>query len=145
MEEDDLGDAPPDDERDRVPSRIVRDLHRPAVYIPHIAPAGALADLDEVASHRGACLDFTCDEVASADELFGVSKDGLSRLDHDNAIGSLDASPPVKRKGDVARTGSLHWLSPDGVHVVLVPRIVNSLEGTFLFSEKPPSESDIVA
>lgn len=78
MEENYLRDAPPNHERDGVEPGVIGDLHGPTVRKSYVAPSGAFANLDEVASHRRSGLHLGRDAVQSSDKFLRVAEDGLS-------------------------------------------------------------------
>lgn len=78
LEEDDLCDAAPYNERDDVVLGVVCNLHGPAVHVADVTPASALTDLDELTTGRGPGLHHGGDVVLPADELLRVREDRLT-------------------------------------------------------------------
>lgn len=150
LEEDYLRDAAADDKRDNVVLGVVRDLHRPAVDVTHVAPSGTFADFDEVAAERAARFHHSRDVVLAADELVRVREYGFAGAKHDDLVVRAYATGPIKvvfLKGLFCGYGALHFVcTPNVLHMLLVPDVV---EGVVVFgrllAEEVLAERDVVA
>ena len=150
FEENNLGNSPTDNKRNDVISRVVGDLHRPAVDEPDITPTGALTDLDEVTAHRRASFHHGSNVIFATDELFGVSEYRLARSEHDQFVFSTYSVVPVEvvlLKGFFGKHSFFYLVgTPDMFHVVLCPDVVQAVVVLRrLFAEEVLSQRDIVA
>lgn len=150
LEEDDLRDAATHDERDDVVLRVVCDLHGPAVYIPDVAPARTLTDLNELAAGRRACLHHGGDVVLAADKLLRMRENGFARSEHDYFVVWVNTAVPIEVVL-LERFRGLHCAlhiigAPYVPGMLLAPDVVEAVV-VFgrLFAIEPLAERDVVA